>query len=97
MSTNIPIKRPEPRMTCHSGEFIHKKQKSPEDSGDFYMLLDTLTLTLEKLSRSRPKVSVSGKRHRAKQIAHATGTTESRFRHHPCNLSTKHKDSPFTT
>jgi hypothetical protein len=71
MSTNIPIKRPEPHDVPHRR--VHpQKQKSPEDSGDFYMLLDTLTLTLEKLSRSRPKVSVSGKRHRAKQIAHAT-------------------------
>ena len=37
MSTDIPIEHQQPRMTCRR---VHpQKQKPPEDSGDFYMLL----------------------------------------------------------
>ena len=35
MSTDIPIKHPEPRMTCYAGEFIHKnrsRRKTPATS-----------------------------------------------------------------
>src|SRR5271156_4229967 len=98
MSTTILIEHPEPRMTCHAGELIHKnrsRRKTPATSTCCSIYSDSNPgAALPKPPKSKCQWQTSSCETKSPTRPR---TTESRFRHHPCNLSTKHEDSPLAT